>query len=331
MSFLARMHRGVAVALAIRYAARTSGTSLPASASNSALYISTDLVTWTPTTVTTTFAQNRSSVAQGPTKLIAIEGPTTGRVWHSADGFTWTMAGSMPAGNATSLAPTVAWDGTRFVALYRNTAGTNARSAYSPDGATWTQLTASDITNLTTNFVGAGLIYSVVAGLYIVGTGAFTADPYTSPDMITWTRRTTGSSGVNKAFAESGSVIVMIKGSTTNGIWSSANGTSWTQRYTNGAADNINDVIYANGLFVAVGSNSGGTAGRVFTSPDGITWTSQTNPATSVLLSVRWSGNQFVAGGNSRSVMTSPDGVTWTNQALVGTGSVNVYGIDPIF
>jgi hypothetical protein len=65
-------------------------------------------------------------------------------------------------------------------------------------------------------------------------------------------------------------------------------------------------------LFVAV--SSGGT-NRVMTSPDGVTWTAQTDTG-STWTGVAWSPalNLFVAVANSGTdlVMTSPDGVTWT-------------------
>ncbi len=69
--------------------------------------------------------------------------------------------------------------------------------------------------------------------------------------------------------------------------------------------------------YVAVSSS--GTGERVMTSPDGITWTSQTSAADNEWRSVTWGGpagqEKFVAvssSGTGDRVMTSPDGVTWT-------------------
>jgi hypothetical protein len=74
-----------------------------------------------------------------------------------------------------------------------------------------------------------------------------------------------------------------------------------------------------------------GQFGRCATSPDGITWTEQTNLGTvtgnlTFLYSVAWTGSRFVAVGyqttaspNISRCATSPDGVTWTIQPNFNT------------
>ena len=54
-------------------------------------------------------------------------------------------------------------------------------------------------------------------------------------------------------------------------------GVEWTIR-TSAADIWWESVTYGNGLFVAVSRNGTGTGTNVMTSPDGITWTSQTPP-----------------------------------------------------
>jgi len=74
-------------------------------------------------------------------------------------------------------------------------------------------------------------------------------------------------------------------------------------------------VTYGNGLFVAVAQS--GTGNRVMTSPDGITWTSRTNPVDNDWYSVTYGNGLFVAvayTGTGNRVMTSPDGITWTSR-----------------
>jgi hypothetical protein len=60
-----------------------------------------------------------------------------------------------------------------------------------------------------------------------------------------------------------------------------------------------------------------GDSGRILTSPDGITWTRQTSPTTNTLYSVIWADIQYVAVG-AGAILTSPDGVSWT-QTVLGT------------
>jgi hypothetical protein len=81
---------------------------------------------------------------------------------------------------------------------------------------------------------------------------------------------------------------------------------------------------------VAVGDYGNGTSvvsGTIFTSPDGITWTSR-NVGTALFLNVVAYGNgTFVVGGHnfdsgSGVILTSPDGVTWTSVDL-GTNELS--------
>jgi hypothetical protein len=74
-------------------------------------------------------------------------------------------------------------------------------------------------------------------------------------------------------------------------------------------------VTYGNNLFVAVASSE--TGNRVMTSPDGLTWTSQTSAADNDWTSVTYGNNLFVAvasSGTGNRVMTSSDGIEWTSQ-----------------
>lgn len=91
-----------------------------------------------------------------------------------------------------------------------------------------------------------------------------------------------------------------------------AHGTQWTAR-TSGTSAALNGVVWTGTQFVAVGS------GTSLTSPDGITWTSHTAPAS--LYSVAWTGKKLVATVSSNSVSaaayyTSTDGITWTSGTL---------------
>ena len=76
---------------------------------------------------------------------------------------------------------------------------------------------------------------------------------------------------------------------------------------------NLADITYGNGTYVAVGS-----AGNVQTSPDGTTWTRRDLPLGLNLRSATWDGAQFLAVGYRGTVATSPDGVSWLVHASVG-------------
>jgi hypothetical protein len=81
----------------------------------------------------------------------------------------------------------------------------------------------------------------------------------TSPDAITWTRRTGGSSNAwySVTFGEGNFVSVARTGTSGKRVMTSTDGTTWTLRDT--PVDNLwRSVTYANGLFVAVASSGSG-------------------------------------------------------------------------
>ena len=71
---------------------------------------------------------------------------------------------------------------------------------------------------------------------------------------------------------------------------------------------------YGAGRFVILSYGFTDTA----TSTDGITWSSGTCASASYWVNVRYSGVNFVAIGSSGACMTSPDGLTWTTQSAPG-------------
>lgn len=95
-------------------------------------------------------------------------------------------------------------------------------------------------------------------------------------------------------------------------------GNTWTTR-TLPASFVVNSITFGNGKFVVVGAAKG-----IFTSTDGISWTTQNNgnQNSPELRSVIFDGSQFVAAGGlgfnqgltSPLIATSPDGVTWTSR-----------------
>lgn len=76
------------------------------------------------------------------------------------------------------------------------------------------------------------------------------------------------------------------------------------------SAVKMRDVVFAHGLFVAVGEE-----GLVLTSPDGTTWTARASGAGGDLRRVAASPDGFLAMGDSVAAL-SPDGVTWSAVSL---------------
>jgi len=79
--------------------------------------------------------------------------------------------------------------------------------------------------------------------------------------------------------------------------------------------ETLNDVTYAAGLFVTVG-----TGGAVRTSPDGLTWTDRSF-SNDVLTSITYTSGHFIVTGPGSTYYVSTDGLTWTGR-FTGTNEV---------
>lgn len=104
----------------------------------------------------------------------------------------------------------------------------------------------------------------------------------------------------------------------------------------NGSTREVNggslyDLIYANGLFVAVGNSSAVDTtynnNNIYTSPDGVTWTwRDVDTATGTartLYSITYGAGLFVVVGAAGFIATSPDAITWTTRT-------SAHGLNPI-
>lgn len=132
-------------------------------------------------------------------------------------------------------------------------------------------------------------------------------------------------------------------------IFTSPDGTTWTAQASNAIkGDSIHGVVWNGNRFVAVGATSFHANDgdfrlgppSVFTSPDGSAWTRSTpfDPLLGgrVLVSIAWSGSQFVAVGtpgftDDRAIATSSDGTNWeyvfTLPAEVGSEGGNLKSV----
>ena len=143
------------------------------------------------------------------------------------------------------------------------------------------------------------------------GGGVFIAaddrgDVFTSPEGLSWT--TTGSVGTNVLSRIAYGSGRFVAFSTSGNLLSSENGSVWTVRAS--ATNVFQDIIFANALFVIVGTD------RTMTSADGINWSANLGalPVVSFFTSasVAYGNGLFAVVRNGSAIYTSPDGVTWT-------------------
>lgn len=301
-----------------------------------ATYSSSDGITWT---LNSSGLENQTAIASSPSLFVVL---TTQSLYTSASGTgSWVLKDlqygyKVFTGNNVfvssdlneictstngidwSAFSVAAADGSEIRALIfagnQYVIGTSTATIYtSPDGITWTQRVAAS----TNNF--AGVAYSGSTYVMVGGTSAFAGFARTSPDGITWTTRTTGSAWPLTSVAWGNGLFVTVN--TSEGkIFTSPTGTTWTLRYTPASAANLNAVIYANGVYLAVGEGA-------VRSTDGVTWTAVSpNPfsSTGAAFGVAWNGRAFVAVAGS-TILSSRDGLTWAtvlSRALNNLGTV---------
>ncbi|MFC4598572.1 S-layer homology domain-containing protein [Cohnella hongkongensis] len=83
-------------------------------------------------------------------------------------------------------------------------------------------------------------------------------------------------------------------------------------------AESLRDVVYANGIFMAVG-----TGGTLMTSEDGIEWQSQSSGTSKFLTGIARSDDLWVAVGEGGTILASEDGSAWTVRASGVANNLN--------
>ncbi|MGB1260665.1 MAG: hypothetical protein ACPG6P_11530 [Akkermansiaceae bacterium] len=145
----------------------------------------------------------------------------------------------------------------------------------------------------------------------------------TTPDGVTWTERyddeATGNQFFFRSIDWSGSQL-LVTGSDDSTFFgsgvlmTSSDGLAWTRRHpgpwdqTSGSSPLLYDAAWGNGQWVAVGES-----GASLTSPDGISWTSQSRTSLARFYGVTWANGLFYTAA-SDGVYTSSDGVVWSRR-----------------
>ena len=253
-------------------------------------------------------------VAHDGTRYCAVG--ANGAIATSLDGASWTDVATGPDFRTYWYWERLAWAEGRFVAV-----GVSGSIATSPDCQTWT------VRNPVPPLAGSAPATSdlfVVAfgdGLWVAAGGAYptpgqtTPLLLTSPDAITWTERALPLPAGNKrvtAVARSASRWVAFAEDVQNVeifLLTSEDGLSWTQRPTPPIRtwENIHDVTFAEGLFVAV-------ADGIWTSRDGISWSRRLDWGNHYFESVAHGDGRFAAVGAFGTTYSSPDGQLWAPQ-----------------
>ena len=238
----------------------------------------------------------------------------------SNDGIVWSAV-TVPA--TTTTLNSVAYYGGLYVAVGNNIIA-------SLDSETWEQVFSfgsvlnnqfNSVEHVSTN----GFTGFVAVGSGQQASGIVVQDisiVQTSVDGIFW-------SAINAAFTTAGfnavaynidNIVVVGNAGT---IYSTFNTSTWYPQ-ASGTSENLNSIIWANNLFVAVGDN-----GTIITAPiDATTWTVQTSGTTENLQDITFNSDsgEWVVVGDNNTVMRSTDTISWTISSMFDTDPV-VYNV----
>jgi hypothetical protein len=272
----------------------------------------------------TTPQQFRALGYDGSTGTLIVSGDTAATATFRSlnGGRTWIAPTTPPIAIANSLA------------LYADGAGnwvvggdSLSVSESGDDGDTWTTRTlglASDQANRA--YFDAFNSLWIVTGENVGGSPGRRL--WTSPDRITWTARVSDAAGGGTFIADvwTNAAGFSVALADSNQFFTSANGTAWTQRALTGAVT-VEGVVYseAAGIWMITGTDSGGRT--VFTSTDGITFTTPIGAVvpTGLFSNINCDqGELFLIGYGSASanaeIYASFDrGLTWTQ--ITGFGA----------
>ncbi len=215
---------------------------------------------------------------------LAVAVGDNGVISTSSDGITWTNQVILPSGNLYFTG--VAWNGTQFTAV--------------------------------------GLDYNFSLG----AEGAFVGVIYTSPNGTTWTKRHTVSTADTSLRSVAVGGGTLLAGGDAGTVLRSTDGTTWTA--VNGitaltTSHSVGGVAYGNGTFVmnANRENFGTGDGRVYSSPDGLTWTNRSS-GTGIddtnhdLRSIAYLSDRFVTSGwYSKLRVSTNNGVSFSTTRSV--------------
>jgi hypothetical protein len=198
----------------------------------------------------------------------------------------------------------IAWGNNLFVAVAGDSTLTSS------DGITWTPRISGISEGLNCVTFGNNLFVAAGQPHPSGGNGAIV----TSSDGITWTLRSSGTPDWIPGITWGNGQFIAVE------WWMhlSTNGSTWTDNYSAGAgAYHFDGITWGNNQFIAVGR-----AGKLYTSPDGNTWTSRTSGTGNDLKSVIYDGTgKFIAVGNNGTILSSPNGIAWTTQT---SGTTNI-------
>jgi hypothetical protein len=225
--------------------------------------VSSDGVTWTAYNLTDLF--DPTSLVFGNGTFVAA---ASTYMYTSTDGIFWRTRTSAHPYGWTS----VAFGNSVFVAVTNASIGGSAYVQTSSDGITWTAQAGAP-SALPSGYGWDRIDYC--NNLFIAVSHAVTTNIMTSPDGVTWTKRTVPS-GVYSASTYGSATYCIVGnqfGASYPTVLSSSDAITWTSRTSTEAGNAWVGVAFGNSLFVAVAAAG---INYMMTSANAIAWSIQT-------------------------------------------------------
>lgn len=245
----------------------------------------------------------------------SLYGTTNILAYSSSNKTTWTAGNGLSGTNAASTT-NIRFVQSPSVLLAFSTDGT-CFPARTTDGTTWTNPSGVSPSNRSITWGGSSFIT----------VNSITGDVQTSSDGATWTTVSssgpfTGSVGY---LVSDGASLYYYKSDSSAMAKSSDGGVTWIYfTPTNLPPSGLTDVIYANGLFLACGTNPSTVTNCVAYSTDGVSFT-QVDAKVSVASNLYYNGFNFVVVSQTTGIATSADGINWVLRTSVTSPGGVVY------
>jgi len=252
----------------------------------------------TPVTNTTFGKSKINGIAYGDGKFVAVSEDK--KMAYSSDSITWTAVK-----NTSYLFYDIAYGNGKFIAVGYYGGG---KIVYSSDGVNWTEVKDSSFKKDSIGSIVYGNGMFVAATEYASGKLAY------SSDGINWTR--VKKFPFKKKYidiAYGGGKFFVFDSHDNGNVAYSSDGVNWTAM-TNpfGKKNSIENIIYGNGKFVAVGYG-----GIMAYSSDCVNWTLATDPIYAygifrfLTRAITFGDGKFFAVGSDGKMAYSSDGITW--------------------
>uniref|UniRef100_A0A6C0DVX9 Uncharacterized protein n=1 Tax=viral metagenome TaxID=1070528 RepID=A0A6C0DVX9_9ZZZZ len=264
----------------------------------------------TSTSLTSVTNVGRENIARNNNTIIVVG--SSNAIFRSADnGVTWTHPVYYATGTTYTIIHYCAGTWNRWII------GSNGAvlADSTDDGITWTLRSSTNYSKYAMDF---NLTNSI--GIVVGQTGIIQR----STNGTTWSTITALNTNVLRSIVYaniSGTHTWVTVGDSSTIGYSTNDGATFTLATGITAGIQFNIVIWVGGsinLFIA-----GGNTNNLWTSPDGITWTSRSGVSGNVLDMVKDHTDSYIVAATSSGVAQSTNGTTWTSTSLASTSSIS--------